>query len=164
MLRRLTHEDKDLLRQAYYWDSLTPRWFREADAVFNTGSADDLIAQLEDRVKWFIGIFDPHLQAVIIVENHGDGQFEGHLMARRDADVQLIALTIDHLLHDLLTFGLTEAFVWVAEKHRGMRKLCANIQFQPDGVSMYKGAYHGRVIKWLRYSITRERLLMAEAA
>lgn len=163
VVRRLTADDGDLLHYALTWDDDTPRWYREMDAVFNQ-TPEQLLEKLADRHYWFVGVFDPLLQAVIIVENHGDGSFEGHLMSSRSANVELIQMTITQLLLDLLQFDLREAFVWVAKKHRSIRKLCVSIGIEPDGAVMYKGVYHGRVIHWLRHSITREQLLMTQAA
>jgi len=164
LIRRLTVADADLLRLAYEWDRGRAQWYVEMDRVFNSGSVDDLLAKLSDVNHAFIGVFDPALTAIVIIQHHEQGQFEGHLMARRGANLQLIKSVISYLLYDLLNLGLSEAFVWVAEKHRSVRKLCANIQFQPDGLVMYKGAYRRRVIKWIRYSIQREQILMAQAA
>lgn len=163
MIRRLTTADAQLVREAYGWDAGRALWYRQMDKVFNAGTVEDLLTRLADKHHAFIGVFDPTLSAVVIVQCHGS-QFEGHLMARRDASVGLLSVTIQSLLCDLLELGLTEAFVWVAEKNRGVRKLCSTIGFQPDGLVMYKGTYHQRVIKWLRYSIQREQILMAQAA
>lgn len=163
-MRRLGQGDEELLREAWNWTDTTPTWFQDADKVFASGKVDDLLAQLRDRDKWFIGVFDEGLSAVIAVERHGSGQFEGHLLARRRANPEMIALAIEQLLYDLLDCGLTEAFCWVAEKNLGVRKLCAKMEMKPDGFVMFKGAYRGRVIRWLRHSITRDQLLMAQAA
>lgn len=164
MMRRWRQGDESLLREAFAWDANTPRWYREMDAVFNEGGALDLISKLDEKTIAFFGLFDPSLYAVIIVEMKAGGQFEGHLMATRGANLELIGAAIQSLLHDLLDLGLKEACVWIAEKHRSVRKLCASIGFEPDGVVMWRGSYHGRMIKWVRYSIQREQLLMQIAA
>jgi hypothetical protein len=169
MIRRLTSDDAALLRKAYSWDEGRPLWYRQMDAVFNSGSVGDLITQLNDARYAFIGVWDDdEFVSVIIVDQHDAGQFEGHLMTRTGTDVALIQTVIQHLLVDLLNFGLAETFVWIAEKNRGVRKLCGTIGFQPDGLAMYRGTYRGksrdRVIKWIRYSIQREQILMAQAA
>jgi hypothetical protein len=157
-LQRLTSTDADLLRQAWKWDDRRPRWFRDMDAVFWQGSVENLIEQLNNWRKVFVGVFTSGLEAVIIVTWHGNGSFEADLMARRGANTAAIMAAAHQLMHDLLAFGMQEAFVWVAAKHISVRKLCVNIGLMPDGVVMYKGAYRGRVIKWLRHSVTREQL------
>lgn len=165
MIRRLTSDDADLLRLAYSWDEGRARWYREADNVFNSGPVENLIAQLDDSRKCFVGIWDgDELAAVIIIDCQHEGQFEGHLMAKSNANTTLIQFAIEHLLHELLQFGLEEVYVWIAKRNQGVRKLCSAAGFAPDGVVMYRGAYHNRVIKWLRYSVQREQILMAKAA
>ena len=165
MIRRLATNDADLLRQAYAWDEGRPAWYRQMDNVFNSGTVDDLIEQLNEPTTVFIGLFDPHLSAVIIVEWKGDGLFEGHLMAKRGADIALIAATIQQVTRDLLDYGVREACCWVAERNIGVRKLCAIMAFQPDGVAMWRGSYRGRAIKWLRYVIRREQVeIVTQAA
>ena len=168
MIRRLRQSDTDLLREAYRWDRGRPSWYIEMDRVFNGGSEDDFIAQLDDPQRAFIGVWDndDHFTAVILIRHHGSGRYEGHLMARKGTDAQLVSVAIQSLLHDLLDYGLVEAHCWVAERNIGIRRLCANIQFQPDGVSMWRGSYRNRVIKWQRYSIQREQiqLLTQQAA
>lgn len=164
MIRRLTVKDVGLLREAWNWDHGRPSWYVAMDSVFNGGTVDDFIESVEHPATVAIGVFDPLLTAIVIIEHHGSGLFEGHLMAKRGASPAVLVTVIEQLLHDLLDYGLTEACCWIAEKNRSVRKLCANIGFQPDGVSMYKGAYRGRVIRWLRYSIQREQLTAAKAA
>ena len=163
MIRRLVSGDEDLLREAWEWTNNSPSWFRDADRVFNqtTLNAEE---QLGDRAKWFIGVFDQELEAVVIVERKGNGQFEGHLMARRNANAELIASAINHVLADLLNYGLMEAYCWIAEKNHGVRNICNAIGLRPDGIVMWKGSYKGRVIKWLRYSVQRGDLVMENAA
>lgn len=164
MIRRLTPDDADLLREACAWDEDRPLWYRQMDAVFNSGPVEQLIEKLGNATYWFVGVFNPALEAIVIVENHGQGLFEGHLMARRGANGELIAATIQQLLYDLTDCGLGEAFVWVAARHLSVRQICSSIGLVPDGIVMYKGAYRGRVIRWLRHSIRREELLIAKAA
>lgn len=166
MMRRLRQSDADLLREAYNWDVGRPSWYVEADHVFNSGSVDDLVAQLGDPQRAFIGLWDSNeqLTAIILVQHHGSGRYEGHLLAQRGADLQLIAVAIRSLLVDLLQYGLTEACCWVAERNISVKRLCDIVGFQPDGVVMWRGAYRNRAIKWLRYFITREQLTISKAA
>lgn len=164
MIRRLTSDDADLLREAWEWDASRPSWYKQMDKVFFSASVEDFITMLDDWHYCLIGVFENDLIAIIIVEWKDNGQFEGHLVARRHANVGLIALAAEHVLYDMLDFGLEEASVWVAEKNAGVAKLCARIGLLPDGVVMYKGSYRGRLIKWLRHSVTREELLTRKAA
>lgn len=164
LIRRLTIDDADILREAWGWDAGRPAWYRDMDAVFNAGTVDNLMAQLADPARVFIGVWDDTLHGVIIAEWKGSGYVEGHLLARRQADTQLLSVAIRHVLLDLTNHGLTHAFAWVAERNIGVRRLCVNIGLQPDGVIMWRGAYHGKPIKWLRHSVQREQLIMQQAA
>ena len=164
MIRRLLQGDEDLLREAYRWSRDAPTWFQDADKVFNRGTEDNFVSQLADLRRWFVGIFNPSLEAIIVVEWKGNGQFEGHLLAHRRAVTEMIGAAISQLLFDLLDCGMQEAFVWVAARNKPIQKLCANIGFLPDGIVMWKGSYRGRVIRWLRHSVQRDQLLMENAA
>lgn len=164
LIRRLTIDDADVLREAWNWDTGRPSWYRQMDQVFNRGTVEDFVIQLADPSRAFIGVWSNELYAVVVIQYHGAGVFEGHLLARRGTDIEMIARVVYSLLHDLLDYGLSEAIVWVAERNTSVRKLCARIGFQPDSVWMWKGAYRNRVIKWERYSIRREQLLMNIAA
>jgi hypothetical protein len=161
MIRRLNIDDTELLREACRWDMGRPSWYMQMDAVFNSGTEDDLMAQLGDFSKAFIGVWDEgEFTAVVIIEQQGE-QAEGHLMARTGTDPHLLEVVIGQLLDDLFNLGLREACCWIAERNTSVRKLCDNIGFRPDGYSMYKGAYRGRVIRWLRYCIQRAQVSKA---
>jgi hypothetical protein len=164
MMRRLGINDADVLREAWDWDEGRPAWYRQADRVFNRGTVGDFVAQLADTQRVFLGVWSERLEAVILAHHHGSGIVEGHLLARRQADTALITVAGRHTIYELLDCGLTHAIVWVAERNIGVRRLCVNIGFEPDGVVMWRGSYHGRVIKWVRHSIRREQLLMDVAA
>jgi hypothetical protein len=164
MIRRLVVDDEELLREAWAWDADRPSWYRQMDAAFNRGSVDDLVEQLTDRRKVFMGVFDPSLTAIVVIEQHGDGVYEGHLMARRGANPMLIATVIQSLLTDLCDYGLTQACCWIAERNTSVRKLCSTIGFQPNGVVMWRGSYRGRAIKWVCHSIRREQIITSKAA
>jgi hypothetical protein len=163
-MRRLVTDDEDVLREAWAWDADRPIWYRQADGVFNCGGVDDLVSQLADSSRVFIGVWSDVLEGVVIAEWKGGGYVEGHLLARPRADTELLGVAIQRVLLDLTNYGLTHAFAWVAERNIGIRRLCANIALQPDGVVMWRGSYHGKPIKWLRHSVQREQLLMQQVA
>ena len=157
-LKRLTPADSDLLREAWEWDKDRPSWYAQMDHVFSQGSVDNLITQLKDWRKLFIGIFDPDLTAIVIIKWKGEGRFGGDLMAKSSANPDSIVEAIIYLEYETLKFGMKEINVWVAERNRGVRRICERANLKPDGVVMFRGAYRGRVIRWLRHSLTREDL------
>lgn len=160
MIRRLhLPEDESLLRTAYKWDAAYPRWWREMDSVFNSGTEDDFLERASDPLTAHIGVFDSDdLIALVIIATPAPTIHEGHLLAKRGANRQLITATLVTLISDLFNLGMTQAFVWVAERHTGLRELCATMGLQPDGLVMWRGSYHGRPIRWVRYSILREEV------
>lgn len=164
MLRRLREQDADLLREACSWDDARPSWYREMDATFSLGTVEDFITQLSDWRNAFMGIFNPDLTAIILVVWCEPGRFTAHVMAKHGTDLQLVTTASKSILYDLLDFDLEEVSVWVAERNKSIRKLCASLGLLPDGVVMWKGSYRGRVIRWLRHSVRREQLLVSKAA
>lgn len=167
MIHRLQlPEDEALLRTAYQWDKDFPTWWREMDRVFNSGTEDDFIERAKNPHSAYVGVFDgDDLIALVIVETPAPSIHEGHLLAKRGANQELITTACVTMISDLFNLGMTRLFVWVAERHSALRKLCANIALQPDGLIMWRGSYHGKPIKWVRYSITREAVFgMTQAA
>jgi len=161
LIRRLTHNDDALLREAFHWDVDRPTWYTQMDRVFSWGGEEGFVRLLDDRRNVLIGVFNPELIAVIIVVLEDYGLFTAHLCAKRNADVDLIVQAAQTVLYDLLEFDLRELYVWVAEKHRSLKRLCSMIGMERDGIRMFKGSYRGRLICWHRYSIHVERLEVA---
>lgn len=167
MIHRLQlPEDEALFRAAYNWDKDFPKWWRQMDRVFNSGTEDDFIERAKNPHSAYVGIFDgDDLIALVIVETPAPTIHEGHLLAKRGANQELITAACVTMISDLFNLGMTHLFVWVAERHIALRKLCANIALQPDGLIMWRGSYHGKPIRWLRFSISREAVFgMTQAA
>lgn len=171
MIQRLQlPDDEALLRTAYRWDADYPRWWREMDRVFNSGTENDFIDRSRNSHMAYIGVFDgDDLIALVIVETPAPAIHEGHLLVRRGANTALITAACVTMISDLFNLGMTHLFVWVAERHTGLRKMCANMTLQPDGLVMWRGSYHRKYhrepIKWLRFSISREAVFgMTQAA
>lgn len=129
------------------------------DRVFNTGTEDDFVERAHNPSSAYIGIFDnDELIALAIIETPAPAIHEGHLLAKRGANPTLITAACVTLISDLFSLGMTQLFAWVAERHTGLRKICANIGLQPDGLVMWRGSHHGKPIKWVRYSIRHEEV------
>lgn len=157
MIRRLSiPADEPLIRSAYRWDGDRPRWYREADAVFNSGTEDDFVARAATAA--YLGVFDNgELIGLVIVEMPTPRYHEGHLCARRGASSLKLTVACVTIVSDLLNLGMTQLSCWVAERNTSVRKICATIGLQPDGVVMWRGSHYGRAIKWVRYSIRRDQ-------
>src|SRR5689334_8171638 len=98
MIRRLRlPDDETLIREAYRWDEDRPRWWRDMDRVFNSGTEDDFVEKARTLSTAFIGIFEkdetadtPTLIALVIIETPAPFVHEGHLCAKRNADTHKV--------------------------------------------------------------------------
>lgn len=149
MLRRLTSEDSGLLREAFAWDANAPPWFQAANIAFGPNDVEAFL----NRDAIAIGVFDPELIAVIVLTQTAPHMFNADLLAQRRADVVAIAAGASVVIDDFLRMGMKFGYCWVAEKNRGVRKLCGTIGLTRNGLTLYRGSYRGRNIKWLCYSI-----------
>jgi hypothetical protein len=149
LLKRLTSEDSELLREAFNWDRDAPPWFQAANTAFGANDLDVFLAR--DAV--FIGVFDTELIAVIVLTMIAPHIFRADLLAQRRADTVTIAAGASIVISDFLSMGMKFGYCWVAEKNLGVRKVCGSIGLTHNGLTLYRGSYRGRDIKWLCYSI-----------
>lgn len=173
MIRRLDPiADKSLLLTAFTWQQDTPRWYQDMDAVFGPEDVDDFLKMCAEPENILVGIFQKfglriithELIGVVIAAAAGKDVFNSHLMAKRGASLETLIEGANQVTQDFVRLGMVEGFCWVAEKNAAVRKLCSTIGMAHEGITMYRGAYHGRVIKWLRYSIRAEAQAVEIAA
>lgn len=165
MIKRLDPiANESLLREAFSWDREAPSWFRQMDSIFGPDDVDDFLKGAQDLANVYLGVFQPSghiahypLVGVIILTLVSNNRYTAHLCACRGARVEVLAQAAIQVKEDMFNLGMNEVFVFVAEKNRGVRKLCEIIGLQEDGITMYKGSYRGRVIKWIRMSEVRVR-------
>jgi hypothetical protein len=146
--------DVDLYDQMRSWDETAPRWLRDMDAAF--------ICRGEDEIH--IGVYEESLIAVITLTRHAAGIYEAHLRAARGTSLTTLAIAALSVQRQLWTIGAKLIFVYVGERNKPVRQLCDNIGFQPDGIVVYKGSSHGRIVKWVRYSSIRPSMAAERAA
>ena len=165
MIRRLLlPEDEHLLREAYQWDEQRGEWYRAVDRVFNTGTEDKFVEKAHNLRNAFVGVFEQDkMLALILVETPAPLFHEAHLAARRGADSMKVVAAAVQLASDLLNMGAIQISVWVAEKNRPVKQICDRIGLAHDGVVMWKGAYKGAPIRWLRYSLKRTDVMEVAA-
>jgi hypothetical protein len=164
MLKRLTSEDSELLREAFFWTQDAPKWHRDMDSTFGPDNVEDFLVMLAEPENILIGIFNPDFVGLLIIACAGNDIFNAHLCAKRGTDLNVLAEGAYQAVQDFLRMGMKEGFCWVAEKNLAVRKLCDNIDFRHEGVVMYRGTYKGKLIKWLRYSIRAKANEMEIAA
>lgn len=163
MIKRLDPiVDESLLREAFHWDAKYPVWFKESSTVFGANDLNAFLERVKDSI--LIGIFDSELVGLLILRQVIPHHFEADLCAKRGTNVNVLAEGAYRVIQDFLRMGMQEGFCFVAEKNLAVRKLCGTIGMSYDGCCVYKGAYKGRVIKWMRYSIKPEARQMEQAA
>ena len=158
-IRRLNPEtDKALFVEAWLWDHVdVPRWYREMDRVFRPEAFEDFLKLAHGEDQADIGVFEnDKLVGLITLSMRAKGMFEAHLSAKRGASVEVLAdagiQVKEQLFRDM---GMIEGCLWVARKNYHVRKLCSIIGFRDSGLRIFKGSHRGRVIDWLRLSVTR---------
>lgn len=165
MIKRLDPiEDEALLRQAFAWTAECPQWQVDMDIVFGPSDVEDFLRMVVEPENVLVGIFSPEFVGLIIVASAGKDVFNSHLCAKRGSDLGVLAQGAYQVTQDFLKMGMQEGFCFVAERNLAIRNLCDTIGFKWEGVVMYRGAYRGRLIKWLKYSIRPEAKQLEIAA
>lgn len=156
-LRRLDPEvDEQLIREAVGWLEAAPQWQKDCDAAWGSEGADSYLEQMRNEAQADFGVFEgSEFIAVLTVSLEGKGIYNSHLMAKRGADAEVIAEAVALLMREMFTAGMLEAWLWLASKNYGVRRILERVGMRRDGVSRYKGQSHGRPIEWLRYSVRR---------
>lgn len=150
-LQQVNPEDVGTITTALSWIDSAPRWFRDCDAVWGRDTPATYAAKLAQQVDW--GVFvDESLHSIISLTLAGKGVYNVHLMAQRRADPEPLIIAGRSMRQQLFIFGAREIWCWLAQMNRGVQKIAQAIGFVKDGVQMFKGQTHGRVILWERFS------------
>lgn len=163
-LRRLDNGDKDLLRHAFSWDADAPSWYRQMDEVFGPKTVDEFVPLVDDPKNALIGIFNPEFVGLITATLVCKERFEIHLWAKRGTSLDVLEEAGYQIREQLVRFGAQEIFVWVAEKNRPVKQLCARLGLLPDGIELLKGSYKKKVIVWNRLTYNPAQVAMQMAA
>jgi hypothetical protein len=155
MMRRLDPiADESLIREAVAWLDSAPQWFKDCDAAFGVENADAYLEQMKREPQADFGIWDDdEFVAVLTVSLEGKGTYNSHLMAKRRASPEVIAESIKCLMVQMFAQGMLEAWLWLARRNYGVRRILESVGMRRDGVSRIKGQSHGSPIEWLRYSV-----------
>jgi hypothetical protein len=156
-MRRLDPDaDEQLIREAVGWIKSAPRWFKDADAAWGAEDADTYLEQMRTDAQADFGVFKGgDFIAVLTVSLEGKGIYNSHLMARRGADAGAIAAAVASLMRQMFGAGMLEAWLWLARRNYGVRRILEAVGMRRDGVTRFKGQSHGKPIEWLRYSVRR---------
>jgi hypothetical protein len=154
IVRALKPNEEYLFRQAYEWTADAPEWWKAMDRVYPVSFGDYHLATF-DESQFNFGIFDGEMFGLITVNHYGDGVFDVHIAAKRGASVELLAEAACMIRERLFKSGAQAIFGWVAKFNRGIIKVGEACGMHRDGVRMFKGECHGRVIEWVHLITTR---------
>jgi hypothetical protein len=151
MIRALTENDTELLREAFSWRENTPPWFRQ---MVSEGQPeqnwDDYLEASAQMVEF--GLFDPDFCGLISLYPCGSGVFSAHISAPRGTDPEKLALAAFTVREWLFKHGAKQIVAWVAARHRQLKRLCLLAGLTPDTVTMIRGQMKGKLITWERFS------------
>lgn len=166
MIRRLNPgEDRRCFVDAWLWETEVAPWYQAASRVFGPATLDDWLEASREETRATFGIFDPDLIGMFIFTLRGKGLYEVDFIAKPRCSVGALvdaALGLrDALFKDL---EAEEIYCWVPRKNVPTRRLCATIGLRDTGLRLLRGSYRGRVLEWVRLSIIRPAVAVAQAA
>jgi hypothetical protein len=149
-IRRLNSPaDVALYEAAWQWNLDAPRWVRDCAKVFEAADFPKFLAQASDPARVDVGVWeDGQFTGLITLVLRATGIYEAYLAAKRGASLDHFGAAIEDVKAVLTANGMVQTFVWIAAQNRAILNLCEAAGFQPTGLEMYKGATHGRPIRW----------------
>lgn len=151
MIRQLTPNDTELLREAFSWREQMPRWYREMDSVNGRElTLDEFLADSTQTLEF--AVFDDEMIGLISLAPLGNDRYEAHLKAKRGADPEKLALAAFSIRAWAFKNGAKEIVAWVCRQHVSVKHLLGLGGLLPDTVTRIKGFMHGKLIYWERWS------------
>lgn len=151
-IRRLDPvNDRHLLETAWSWDDGAPRWRKDCEAVWSK------LGERTGERRMHVGIFNEELTAVVHLDLIAKDTYEAHLAVKRGTPLDQLIIAINSIIHQLFSFRMTTAFVWLPRINSAIFRLCEAVGFQHDGVVMFKGRTHKRPIEWWRLVIVNNQ-------
>lgn len=134
-----------------YWrdEQTFPRWFRDGNSVWKITEADFL-----EFCHNCWRIYEIDGCALLYVERQGRNA-EIHFSVLRGHKIDpesLIPIRLELLTEFDCVYG------WVAAKNRGIKAVCNLLGMRFQGLRMFKGKSHGKVLEWQQVSINRSEL------
>lgn len=149
-IRRLSSTtDIALYRVAWQWNTDAPRWVRDCTKVFEAANFAEFLAQATDSGRADVGVWESgQFTGMISVVLRDVGIYEVFLAAKRGASLDALGAALEDVKAVLTASGMFETFVWIAAQNRAILTLCKAVGLDFTGLEMYKGATHGRPIRW----------------
>lgn len=153
-IRRLNATaDIALYETAWAWNTDAPRWVRDCAKVFEAATFAEFLAQAADPARADVGVWeDDQFTGLITLILRRTGIYEAYLAAKRGASLDHFGAAIEDVKAVLTRSGMVQTFVWIAAQNRAILNLCETAGFDSTGLEMYKGATHGRPIRWRQMS------------
>ena len=149
-IRRLNPPtDVALYEAAWQWNLDAPRWVRDCAKVFEATDFTEFLTRAADPARVDVGIWeDGQFIGMITLVLRAIGVYEAYLAAKRGASLDHFGATIEDVKAVLTVSGMVQTFVWIAMQNHVILNLCESAGFKLTGLEMYKGATHGRPIRW----------------
>lgn len=153
-IRRLSPTlDTALYRAAWQWNAAAPRWVRDCAKVFEAADFATFLAQAADPARADMGVWEgDQFTGLYSFVLRATGIFEAFLAAKRGSSIDILGAAIQDAKAVLTNAGMVQTFVWIAAQNRAILNLCEDAGLNFTGLEMYKGATHGRPIRWRQMS------------
>lgn len=128
-----------------YWqvEQQSPRWFQESSGAWERKDELSFCAKCHS-------IYEIQGKALVYIEKVGHNA-EIHFSIKEKIEISdLVALKFELLREFDVLFG------WILRQNRGMRKVAEQIGFRYDGLRMFYGSSHGKVLEWYCYTVAKE--------
>lgn len=153
-IRRLNATtDADLYKTAWAWNTNAPRWMRDCLKVYEADDLAEFLRRAADPARADVGVWqDDQFTGMITLILRAVGIYEAYLAAKRGSSLDPLGDAIEDVKAVLTRYGMVQTFVWIAAQNRAILNLCEAAGFNSTGLEMYKGATHGRPIRWRQMS------------
>lgn len=135
--------DEATLYKFWQDEATLPQWFQDGSNAWGCSWED--FKEFANNCERIYLIND---NALIYVENI-DGQANVHISLLRGTTINIQDLKdIKADIHQTYPF----IFGWVGRHNRGLKRMVTECGLQPNGLKMFYGKSHGRVMEWQCYS------------
>lgn len=148
-IRRLDPQtDTALYRTAWQWTADAPQWMRDCAKVFEAADEATYLTQAANPYRVDVGIFTPHFSGMITLILRAKGVYEAYLACERGSSLDHLFAALNDVKRTLTASNMRQTFVWIAFRNHAILALCEAAGFTATGLEMYRGASHGRPIRW----------------
>ena len=163
-VREIHKSETDLLRTAFHWDALFPRFYQNSGDTFRSDRGEEAAVEFFRSCAKLYGAFNEtgELKALVYFEaknwNRGEtADMIAHLSTSRRAPLtsEQMASALCQIRDDCFRQGTRRISTFILKQNRGLADLCRSIGFEPTGLTMRHGRSHGKVLEWIQLGMTR---------